>query len=86
MGFRVQRRQCASCIYRADSRLDVLQLEAQVKDAHGFFSGHRQCHHSSDANPCCCRGFWDRHKDEFAVGQVAQRLGMVEFVEEDVLA
>ena len=25
----------------------------------------------------CCRGFWNRHKDEFAVGQVAQRLGLV---------
>jgi len=28
-------------------------------------------------------GFRDRHKDEFAVGQTAQRFGLVRFVEED---
>jgi hypothetical protein len=33
----------------------------------------------------CCRGFWDRHKDEFPGGQLAQRLDCVEFVEVDTL-
>ena len=84
-GFRVQRQQCSSCIYRKDSPLDVAELEAQVKDEHGYFSGHRRCHHSPDKSPVCCRGFWNRHKDEFAAGQIAQRLGAVEFVDVDVL-
>lgn len=51
-------------------------------DPHGGFKNYRICHHSNDV---CCRGFWDRHKNEFQLGQIAQRLGMVEFVNVDTL-
>jgi hypothetical protein len=81
-GFLVQRRACRSCIYRKDSPLDLRQLENSVRDKHGGFKGHRICHHSHDA---CCRGFWNRHKWEFAAGQIAQRLGAVNFVDDDIL-
>lgn len=82
VGFRVQRRMCRTCIYRPDSTLSLAKLEADVADPHmdGYFKGHRVCHHSMDA---CCRGFWDRHKDAFTAGQLAQRLGMVTFVDDD---
>ena len=80
--FRVQRKPCSTCIYRKNSPLDLARLEAQVRDRRGDFSGHRVCHHSKDA---CCAGFWNAHKDEFQLGQVSQRLGMVEFVDDDVL-
>jgi hypothetical protein len=70
---RVQRRQCDTCIYRPDSPL---------ADPHGGFKGHRICHHSHDA---VCAGFWARHKDAFALGQIAQRLGAVQRVDDDVL-
>jgi hypothetical protein len=62
--------------------LDLKQLEAQVADKYGGFKGHRICHHSDDA---CCRGFWNKHKDSFALGQIAQRLSVVEFVNTDTL-
>ena len=78
--FNVQRKACATCIYRKDSTLDIKALEDQVRDAHIGFKGHRVCHHSNDA---CCRGFWNRHKNKFAVGQIAQRLGLVKFVDHD---
>jgi hypothetical protein len=81
--FKVQRKMCATCIYRPDSTLDIKKLENDVRDKYMGFRGHRICHHSKDA---CCRGFWDRHKDAFALGQVAQRLGMVTFVTVDTLA
>lgn len=81
--FKVMNKQCSTCIYRPDSPLDLEKLEAEIADKHGGFNGHRICHHSKDA---CCRGFWNRHKDKFAVGQVAQRLGLVEFLEVDNLA
>lgn len=74
---KVQQNSCATCIYRKDSDLDIQVLEDQVRDEHIGFKGHRICHHSKDA---CCRGFWNRHKDEFPLGQIAQRLGLVEFV------
>lgn len=77
---RVQKTQCSTCIYRPDSPLDLAKLEADVADGYGGFKGHRVCHHSDDA---CCAGFWARHKNEFQLGQIAQRLGMVKFVEDD---
>lgn len=80
MGFKVQKKACSTCIYRKDSTLNLKALEAQIADPYGGFTGHRICHHSDDV---CCRGFWNRHKDEFQMGQVAQRLNMVEFVEVD---
>jgi len=81
MSFKVQRKQCATCIYRADSPLDLAKLEADVADPCGFgFKGHRICHHSAPGSDSCCRGFWNRHKDEFPAGQIAQRLGLVEFI------
>lgn len=78
--FLVQRRMCKTCIYRPDTSLDLSQLEADVSDGHGGFRTYRQCHHSETA---CCRGFWDIHKDRFQLGQIAQRLNFVEFVEHD---
>lgn len=83
MTFKVQKKMCATCIYRPDSSLDLEVLEDDVRDPYMGFKGHRVCHHSDDV---CCRGFWNAHKDEFQMGQVAQRLDMVEFVEVDTLA
>lgn len=82
-GFKVQRRRCASCIYRKDSPNNLRKLEDDVRDKYGGFWGYRACHHGDGAT--CCRGFWDRHKDRFQAGQIAQRLGLVRFVEEDTL-
>ena len=74
--FGVRKTACPTCIYRGDNPLDLQSLEDAVKDEHGFFEGHRICHHSENL---CCRGFWNRHKDEFPLGQVAQRMGMVRY-------
>jgi hypothetical protein len=82
--FRVQRRLCATCIYRPDSPLDLKRLEDQVRDKYMGFKGWRACHHAK-GKTVCCRGFWNAHKDEFAAGQIAQRLNLVEFVDVDVL-
>ena len=57
----------------------VSELENQVKDKMGFFSGFRVCHIGNDI---CCGGFWKRHKNFFQAGQVALRLGLVEFVDQ----
>jgi hypothetical protein len=78
--FKVQAEACRTCIYREDSQLDLEKLEYRVRDKYVGFKGHRICHHSDDA---CCRGFWNRHKDEFADGQIAQRLGLIEYVNDD---
>lgn len=78
-GFRVQRRMCATCIYKPESPLDLRRLEREAARKDTF----RVCHHSADA---CCRGFWDRHASDFNLGRIAQRLGVVTFVDDDTLA
>lgn len=80
--FDVQKKACSTCIYRKDSPLDLKKLEDDVRDPYIGFKGHRVCHHSTAV---CCRGFWNRHKDKFPAGQIAQRLGLVRFVEVDTL-
>ncbi len=82
MTFRVQRSMCETCIFRPDSPLNLAKLLQQVADPHGGYVGHRICHHSKDA---CCAGFWAHAKDQFPMGQIAQRLRMVELVDDDVL-
>ena len=83
MTFKIQAQRCSTCIYRKDSILDLSSLEHAVSDPKlkGFFKGYRICHHSKKL---CCRGFWDKHKNDFTLGQIAQRLGVVEFVSEDL--
>jgi hypothetical protein len=74
---------CTTCIYRPETFFDIAELENAVRDPHmrGWFKGYRICHHSRDV---CCRGFWERHKDHFDLGQIAQRLGFVEYVDVDI--
>jgi hypothetical protein len=88
MSLKVQDRQCDSCIYRRDSSLDIRELERQIADPRmaGHFRGSRLCHHAPDRAGVVCRGFWNRHKDHFDAGQIAQRLGIVEFVRVDRFA
>ena len=78
--FEVQAKACATCIYRKDSQLDIKRLEAQIADRFGGFNGYRECHHARRGSKVCCRGFWNRHKDKFQIGQIAQRLNFVKFV------
>ena len=76
---------CSTCIYRKDNPLDLAALEAQIADPHmdGFFRWWRACHHHDDEAGVVCRGFWNRHKDDFGAGQLAQRLNLVRFVGDD---
>jgi hypothetical protein len=79
--FKVQRKQCSTCIYKKQSPLDLKKLEDEIRDNYGGFNGHRICHHTKDV---CCAGFWARWKDKFQLGQLVQRFDCVEFVDEDI--
>jgi len=86
--FTVQRRMCQSCIYKKDAPLDLAALEAAIADPHlpGYFTGYRECHHAAPGSGVCCAGFYQRYKDRFTLGQLAQRLGWVEYVEVDIFS
>ena len=81
---RVQRQPCQSCIYLRRHADMLPRIEAAIADPHmeGYFTGHRICHHSTNA---VCAGFWAQHKDAFTLGQLAQRLNRIEFVQENTL-
>ena len=88
---KVAAKQCETCIYRPDSPLDLKALETEVADPYmpGFFRAWRVCHHLQTAlstRGACCRGFWNKHKDRFTAGQVAQRLGLVKMIQEKAVA
>jgi hypothetical protein len=78
--FCVRSKPCPTCIYIPGSPLhdELPRLEAEVADPHVGFKSYRVCH---DSKGVCCRGFWNAHKDDFPLGQVAQRLNFVKFVE-----
>ncbi len=77
--FYIQKKQCSTCIYRKDSPLDIKNLESQIADKYGGFNGYRICHHAKKGSKICCRGFWNRHKNKFALGQISQRLNLFVF-------
>jgi hypothetical protein len=80
--FEVMARQCKTCIYRKSwAGTPIETLEDQVRDRYMGFKGHRICHSQRRNGKACCRGFWNRHKDEFAAGQIAQRLKVITYVE-----
>ena len=85
MTFKVQKRMCETCIYRKGLGWNIEHLEEQVRDRYVGFKGFRECHHAKTRSGVCCAGFWTRHKDEFQAGQIAQRLGLVEYVNVDVM-
>lgn len=83
--FQVQKELCSTCIFKKESGFDLRALLKAITDRFGFFKGYRECHHAKRGSGVCCRGFWNAYKDDFATGQIAQRLDLVEYVEVDVL-
>lgn len=67
--------------------LNIARLERQIADPkmRGFFMSYRECHHARRNSGVCCAGLWRRYKNKFTLGQLAQRLGFVRFVTENVL-
>jgi len=85
--FLVQKQQCKTCIYGKNAPLALTRLEAEIADPHmdGYFVGYRICHHAPVGSDICCAGFFARHHDHFDAGQIAQRLGLVRYVQVGIL-
>ncbi len=76
---------CSSCIYRKSSLLDLEKLESEVTDRYGGIVGYRICHHHGEdrnGRGTCCRGFWNRHWNNYAPARVAKLFGLVRFSDE----
>lgn len=79
-GLLVRKTMCKTCIYHPDSPLDIVTLEDQCRDRFGFLVKYRICHYHADI---CCRGFWQRHADACTPTQIAARLGVVVFIDDE---
>ena len=77
----VRKTMCRTCIYRPTSRMNLEELENQVKDEHGFFVGYRVCHAHDDKSQVCCRGFWEKRGAQSTPTQLADRLGIARFTD-----
>lgn len=75
--FKVQNKSCSTCIFNKNSPLNLAKLVKEALENDGF----RICHHSKDV---CCRGFWNKFKNDFNLGRISQRLNSVEFVNIDI--
>ena len=74
--FRVKTQQCNQCLFSDnkivnDARKEEVLRTTLKKDS--FFV----CHKTDDV---CCKGYWDSHKNDFTVGQIAQRLNLIKEV------
>jgi len=74
--FRVQGSKCDQCLFSDnkivnDDRKEEVLRTTLKKDT--FFV----CHKTDDV---CCKGYWDKYKDKFTVGQIAQRLNLMKEV------
>ena len=64
---KIRDRQCATCIYRPDSLLNLPALEAEIADPRmlGHFRGARACHSEGwPSTDVICAGFAERHGDD----------------------
>jgi hypothetical protein len=76
---------CTTCIFRPGNLMHLepgvvkALVEGAVNDPTG--GGHIACHDTLDLPAAAiCRGFWDAHADKIALLQLAQRMGVVEYV------
>ena len=72
----IRDRQCATCIYRPGSLLNLPALEAEIADPRmpGHFAKARACHAVWPRTDVICAGFAERHGDDSTPVQLARRL------------
>ena len=81
LGFRVQEHPCNQCLFSTARIVDQERSDAIVKgclDTDRYFICHKDRKHGNHG--ACCRGFWDRYKNHFLAGRLAQLLEIVKFV------
>ncbi len=78
---RIRDRQCATCIYRPGSLLNLPALEDEIRDRHGHFAKARACHAVWPATDVVCAGFAARHGDDCTPVQIVRRLTAAGLIE-----
>lgn len=81
--FKIQTKQCDQCLFSRRRIVTAARFKNIIRDCTQLGNEkHFVCHKASlKGDSVCCRGFWDKYKNNFQLGQVAQRLNLVEEVE-----
>lgn len=79
----IQRQQCDQCLF---SRNRIVSNERAADIIRGCVEKdtYFQCHKTQvkgSSQDVCCRGFWDKFKNRFNLGRIAQRLNIVKEVD-----
>lgn len=81
MAFKVMKERCAECLYGRDKIVSDARRRQILRDL-ARKDNHFICHKATIAGlDICCRGDWDA-RGGGQLGRIADRLGVVEFVEE----
>ena len=84
MSFKVRKHRCKTCIFGSRVNWNLEELLDMIRDPENpeSFTSYRVCHDDQDNVPeRCCRGFWDKHRNDFLLGRVAQIAGVVKEVD-----
>ena len=79
--FKVQKKKCDQCLFTANKIVDdkrKREILIETKQSDSFFICHKA---TLENDKVCCRGFWDKHKHDFNLGRIAQRLNCVQMVD-----
>lgn len=82
-GFEVMRERCDQCLFLPE-RIVPPKRMAQLLRTCAATDTHFVCHKSTiaDGGNVCCRGFYDRNPHASNLMRIAERLGVVVFVDE----
>lgn len=79
-GVRIMAELCATCIFRPGNKMQLHpdRVQGMVADALSREGGTIVCHETLDHREhAVCRGFFNRHKNDVALLQIAERMGVV---------
>ena len=77
----VQKKMCSTCIFRPGNLMNLVEgrVEGMIEDATAM-DGSIPCHQTLELEgSAVCHGFFTKHKTQTL--QIAERLGVVEFVQ-----
>lgn len=81
---KVQSKPCNQCLFTKNRIVSKERATSIVKDSlkkDTFFVCHKSSIEGDGHGEVCCKTYWDRYKNQFNLGRIAQRLDVVKFVD-----
>jgi hypothetical protein len=79
---KIQKNKCSQCLFSKNKIVSNNRMKSIINACiynDTFFICHKTQVTGSNEQ-ICCRGFWDKYKNNFNLGRISQRLGTVQEV------